>query len=58
MLATSVAKTEVVPSTSGASSSFTDTSSSEGFEVIESAEVVHKEAGRNLLSKTKKPINY
>lgn len=41
---TSVAKTEAVPSTSGATSSFTDTSSSEGFEVIESDEMVRKEA--------------
>jgi len=40
---TSVAKTEVVPSASGATSSFTDTSSSEGFEVIESAEMIRKE---------------
>ncbi|XP_024883535.1 membralin isoform X2 [Temnothorax curvispinosus] len=39
----SVAKTEAVPSASGSTSSFTDTSSSEGFEVIESAEVVRKE---------------
>ncbi|XP_018056009.1 PREDICTED: membralin, partial [Atta colombica] len=40
---TSVAKTEAIPSVSRATSSFTDTSSSEGFEVIESAEVT-KEA--------------
>ncbi|XP_071567774.1 membralin-like isoform X2 [Temnothorax nylanderi] len=39
----SVAKTEAVPSAPRATSSFTDTSSSEGFEVIESAEVVCKE---------------
>ncbi|XP_011865324.1 PREDICTED: membralin isoform X1 [Vollenhovia emeryi] len=40
----SVAKTEAVSSASGAAGSLTDTSSSEGFEVIESAEVVRKEA--------------
>ncbi|KAG5348096.1 CP9E2 protein, partial [Acromyrmex charruanus] len=40
---TSVAKTEAVPSASRATSSFTDTSTSEGFEVIESTEVA-KEA--------------
>ncbi|XP_077263168.1 membralin isoform X2 [Temnothorax americanus] len=39
----SVAKTEAVPSAPGSTSSFTDISSSEGFEVIESAEVVRKE---------------
>ncbi|XP_036144068.1 membralin isoform X2 [Monomorium pharaonis] len=39
----SIARTDAVPSASRATSSLADTSSSEGFEVIESAEVVRKE---------------
>ncbi|XP_011704043.1 PREDICTED: membralin isoform X2 [Wasmannia auropunctata] len=39
----SVRETEAAPSASGATNSLTDTSSSEGFEVIESADVVRKE---------------
>ncbi|KAL6261979.1 hypothetical protein P5V15_007064 [Pogonomyrmex californicus] len=41
---TSVAKAEVESSASGAASPIADTSSSEGFEVIESVEMVRKEA--------------